>query len=235
MNSPLVATVRKHLSAATYFGLQVLAGGVVLVGAGWLFGGIADDVVDGEPLTVLDAYLATWLHAHAVPPVTQFMLGISALNGVAGISILTVLLALFFVWKRQWYWLLALVLAVPGGMLLNVLVKLAFHRARPSFSDPIVALSSYSFPSGHTVASTLFYGMLAGFLMPRAKSAKQRVAILFAALLMVILVGFSRIYLGAHFLSDVVAGFAEGLAWLALCLVAVATLRRHQAANGGAT
>jgi membrane-associated phospholipid phosphatase len=222
------------LSAPGYFGLQVLAGGLVLVGAGWLFGGIAEDVVDGEPLTVLDAHTAAWFHAHAVPSVTQFMLGISAMNGIAGISILTVLVALFFVWKRDWYWLLGLVLAVPGGMLLNLLIKFAFHRQRPSFIDPIVTLSSYSFPSGHTLASTVFYGTLAAFLMPRVKTAKRRVAILLAALLMVILVGLSRIYLGAHFLSDVLAAFAEGLAWLAICLVAVATLRRSQATSESA-
>jgi membrane-associated phospholipid phosphatase len=232
LTSPLIATGRKRLSAARYFGLQVLAGGLVLVGAGWLFGGIAEDVVNG--VTVLDVHVAAWFHAHAVPPVTQFMLGISAMNGIAGISILTVLVALFFVWKRDWYWLLGLVLAVPGGMLLNLLIKFAFHRQRPSFVDPIVTLSSYSFPSGHTLASTVFYGTLAAFFMPRVKTAKQRVAILLAALLMVILVGLSRIYLRAHFLSDVLAAFAEGLAWLALCLVAVATLRRHQATSQSA-
>lgn len=234
MISPLIGTVRRRLLVAGYFGLQVLAGGLVLVGAGWLFGGIAEDVVNGDPLTVLDAHIAAWLHAHAVPSVTQFMLGISAMNGITGISILTVLLALFFVWIRDWYWLLGLALAVPGGMLLNLLTKFAFHRERPSFVDPIVTLSSYSFPSGHALASTVFYGTLAAFLVPRVKTAKQRVAILIAAFLMVVLVGFSRIYLGAHFLSDVLAAFAEGMAWLALCLVAVATLRRHQATSQSA-
>jgi membrane-associated phospholipid phosphatase len=230
----LIATVRRRLSAGGFFGLQILAGGVVLVGAAWLFGGIAEDVVEGDPLTVLDADIAGWFHAHAVSPVTQFMLGLSAMNGIAGISILTLMLALFLVWKREWHWLFALALAVPGGMLLNELAKLAFHRVRPSFTDPIMTLSSYSFPSGHTVASTLFYGTLAAFLVPRAKMPGQRVAILSAAFLMVILVGFSRIYLGAHFLSDVVAGFAEGLAWLAICLVAAASLRRRQATRKSA-
>ena len=228
------ATVRKCLSATGYFGLQLLAGGLVLVGAGWLFGSIADEVVDGEPLTVVDAQVAAWFHAHAIPSVTQFMLGISAINGIAGISILTVLLALNFIWRRDWYWLLGLALAVPGGMLLNLLTKFAFHRKRPVFIDPIVTLSGYSFPSGHTLASTVYYGTLAAFLMPRVKTSGQRVAILLAALLMATLVGLSRIYLGAHFLTDVVGAFAEGLAWLALCLVAVATLRRRQATSESA-
>lgn len=231
MTSPQRAIGRKRLSAARYFGLQVLAGGLVLVGAGWLFGGIAEDVVGGEPLTVLDAHIATWFHTHTVPLVTQFMLGVSVMNGIAGISILAGLLALFFAWKREWYWLLGLALAVPGGVLLNLLTKFAVHRKRPSFIDPMVTLSSYSFPSGHALASTVFYGTLAGFLVSRVKTPGQRVAILIAAFLMVVLVGLSRIYLGAHFLSDVLAAFAEGLAWLALCFLAVATLRRHQATS----
>jgi undecaprenyl-diphosphatase len=224
-----IATVRRRWSATRYFGAQLLAGGLVLVGAGWIFGGIAEDVVDGEPLTSLDAHLAAWFHAHAIAPVTQFMLGVSAMNGTVGISIMTVMLALFFARKRDWYWLLGLVLAVPGGMLLNLLTKFAFHRHRPVFIDPIVTLSSYSFPSGHALASTVFYGTLAAYLVPRVKSAGQRPAILAAAFLMVILVGLSRIYLGVHFLSDVLAAVAEGLAWLALCMVAVASLRRRQA------
>jgi membrane-associated phospholipid phosphatase len=229
--SQVIATVRKRLSAAGYFGAQLLAGGLVLVGAGWVFGGIAEGVVDGEPLTALDARLAAWFHAHAIEPVTQLMLGVSAMNGTLGISILSVLLALFFAWKRDWYWLLGLALAVPGGMLLNLLTKFAFHRQRPVFIDPIVTLSSYSFPSGHALASTVFYGTLAAYLVPRVKTAGWRAALLVGTFLMVMLVGLSRIYLGVHFLSDVVGAIAEGLAWLGLCMVTVASLRRRQATS----
>ena len=231
MSSQVIATVRKRLSAAGYFGAQLLAGGLVLVGAGWVFGGIAEGVVDGEPLTALDARLAAWFHAHAIEPVTQLMLGVSAMNGTLGISILSVLLALFLAWKRDWYWLLGLALAVPGGMLLNLLTKFAFHRQRPVFIDPIVTLSSYSFPSGHALASTVFYGTLAAYLVPRVKTAGWRAALLVGTFLMVMLVGLSRIYLGVHFLSDVVGAIAEGLAWLGLCMVTVASLRRRQATS----
>lgn len=228
MQNKLIATLRARLSAGGYFWLQVISGGIALVGAGWIFGGIAYEVVDGEPLTVLDARLADWLHSHAFAPLTQLMLSVSALNGIAGISILSVMLALYFTWKREWYWLLWLAIASPGGMLVNVLTKYSFQRERPFFVDPIVMLTSYSFPSGHTTASTLFYGTLAAYLMPRVKTARQRAMIVFAALLMIIMVGTSRIYLGAHYLSDVLAGFAEGLAWLAVCMVSVATLRRRR-------
>lgn len=228
MQNKLVATLRARLSAGSYFWLQLISGGAALIAAGWIFGSLAEGVVDGEPLTVLDAWLADWLHRHAVAPLTQLMLGVSALNGIAGISILSVMLALYFAWKRDWYWLLWLAIASPGGMLVNVLTKYSFRRERPFFDDPIVVLTSYSFPSGHTAASTLFYGTLAAYLMPRVKTTRQRAMILAAALLMIAMVGTSRIYLGAHYLSDVLAGFAEGLAWLAVCMMSVATLRRRR-------
>ena len=139
-------------------------------------------------------------------------------------------LAAFFAWRRHWYWLLALILAVPGGMLLNTLLKLAFGRARPHFDDPFVILQSYSFPSGHVAGSTLFYGILAAFLIAHSRSNVQRVAIFVAALLLVTLVAASRMLLGAHFLSDVIGAFTESVAWLALCITGVSVFRRRRAA-----
>lgn len=156
------------------------------------------------------------------------MLLISNLHGIVGISILAAVMALFLIWKRGWYWLLALVLALPGGMLLNLLTKHAFGRARPSFSDPILALTTYSFPSGHVAASTLFYGVLAAFIVARIDAWRWRVLIVLLAFLLVALVALSRVYLGVHYLSDVLAALVESIAWLALCLTAVHTLRRHR-------
>lgn len=230
MDTSLVGSLRQRLSASGYFWLQVTSGALALIAAGWMFGSLAEGVVDGEPLTVFDARLSLWLHRHAVGPLTELMLGVSAMNGIVGISVLSVLLALYFAWRREWYWLLWLGIASPGGMLLNVLTKYAFHRDRPAFLDPIVTLTSYSFPSGHTAAATMFYGTLAAYLMPRLKTTTQRVLMLAVALAIVVSVAFSRIYLGAHYLSDVLAGFAEGIAWLAICMVAVATLRRRHLA-----
>ena len=129
-------------------------------------------------------------------------------------------------------WLLTLLMAVPGGMLLNVLLKSVFQRARPHFDDPLLILDSYSFPSGHTVAATLFYGVLAAYLisLPGMRWGRRLAAAL-SAVLMVALVALSRVYLGVHYLSDVLAGAAEGCAWLTVCVTASASLRRHRAAH----
>jgi undecaprenyl-diphosphatase len=138
-------------------------------------------------------------------------------------------LALSFVRKRSRYRLLALMLTIPGGMLLNGMLKYAFHRSRPAWDDPILMIGSYGFPSGHAMSATLLYGFLAAFGVRKVQAWRWRVLAVLAAGLLVVLIGFSRLSLGVHSLSDVLAGMAAGSAWLALCLTAVGTLRRHRA------
>ena len=220
-----------RLSPPAWLTAQLFFGVLVLVGMAWIFGAIAEDVVTSEPLTILDAEIARWFHLHAIEPVTRFMLLVSLVNGVPGISFMSALWAIYLGWRRDWYWLLGAVLAVGGGILLNVLVKLAFHRARPSFDDPLVVLTTYSFPSGHTAAATVFYGALGGYLLARTADMRLRLMIAVAVPMVVVVTGLSRIYLGAHYLTDVLAAVAEGTAWLALCLIGVGTLQRRRAAQ----
>jgi len=224
-----IAFVRARLSPQGYLGLSLTLGALVLIAASWLFGGIAEDVVTGDAITIVDVRVANWFHAHATHGLSQVLLLVSNLHDVAGISVLVVGLAFVLIWKRDWYWLLALGIAVPGGMLLNMMMKLAFHRTRPQFDDAILAFTTYSFPSGHVAGATLFYGLLAAYLVTHVGEWRWRVLIVLCAFLMVELVALSRIYLGAHFLSDVLAAVAEGVAWLALCLTALHTLRQHRA------
>ncbi len=113
-------------------------------------------------------------------------------------------------------------------MLVNVLLKHVFLRDRPTLSDHILTLASYSFPSGHVAAATLFYGVLAVFLASNIRTLRWRALIVTAAGALVILVGITRIYLGVHYFSDVVAAAAASTAWLVLCLLAIDALRRRR-------
>lgn len=122
-------------------------------------------------------------------------------------------------------------LRVVGGMFLNVLMKLAFHRARPHFADPILILTTYSFPSGHVAASTIFYGLGAVSVFGQTRAVHWRVLAVIAAVVAIVLVAFSRTYLGVHYLSDVGATFAEGVAWVAFCLRALAAFWRKSGAG----
>lgn len=224
--------VAARLSPEGQTGLHLTIGVVLMLAAAWLFGGIAEDVVHNESITLLDVRIAQWFHVHASASMTRFMLFVSNVHGMVGGPILAVLLMGYFYIRREHYWLVAAIAVVPGGILLNVLLKYVFHRARPSFDDPLLTLPTYSFPSGHTANATLLYGLIACWLVVSHRGIGARVAIVAGAVLMVALVGTSRMYLGVHYLSDVLAASAEACCWLAICITAISTLRRRQAARG---
>jgi len=228
--APQLEFLRARLSPQGYLGLHLTVGALVLIGAAWLFGGIAEDVVHGDPLTIVDKQVAIWFNDHSTPALNKAMMIITSLGSTPIISGITVLTFFLLLWRRYWYRLLALVLTIPGGMLLNLLLKSAFARQRPTFENPIVTLTSYGFPSGHTMAATLLYGALAVFVILAIQAWRWRMLAVLVAWLVILLVGFSRIYLGTHYLSDVLAAIAVGVAWLALCLTAVDTLRRRRLA-----
>ena len=226
-----------RFSPGEAFGLHLTLGVLALLLAMAGFAQIAGAVVDGAPITEVDLRLAAWLHthAHASDALRSFLLVVTHLHSTPGVLTLTALAAAWFYRRGARHWVLTLLVTVPGGMLLNVAMKHTFERARPHFDEPILTLSTYSFPSGHSVAATLLYGLLACYFTRHARSWSARAAIVLAACAMVALVAGSRLYLGAHYLSDVLAGMAEGCAWLAICVTGTATLRRRQAAREGRT
>jgi membrane-associated phospholipid phosphatase len=144
------------------------------------------------------------------------------------VSCVAVVFGLYLIWRRRFYWLAAFLFSVYGGMLLNKILKYAFQRPRPHFDDPLVSLTSYSFPSGHTMTATVLYGVLAAYCFTNTQDWRRRVTIILAAGFLILLVAFSRVYLGAHYLSDVLGAMAEGMAWLALCLTVVYSVWRRQ-------
>ena len=220
--------VRARLSTTGVFGLHLTIGFVVLVGAAWVFGGISEDLITRDPLIVVDAFISEWFRSRANPRFTTGMQFASALASTTTVVILSALMGCVLLWKRLWSWLLALVLAVAGGILLNSLLKNLFGRARPGWADPLMALTDAGFPSGHTMMATIIYGFMAVWLVLRIASWRWRFFIISLAILLILLVALSRMYLGAHYLSDVMAAVAAGAAWLALCLTSVETWRRHR-------
>jgi membrane-associated phospholipid phosphatase len=200
--------------------------------AGMIFLAIGWNVSTRAPLVFLDARIAAWLHERASPGLTQFMLAVTHAHSPAAIAALSLLFALVLARLREWYWMLTLALTVAGGFALNAVLKQAYERARPHFDDPLLTLETFSFPSGHTAGAVLFYGVLAAFLVSRYYGRLQRAACVIAALIALALVAFSRIYLGAHYLSDVLAAACSSTAWLVLCLAAVHGLVRRKMQAG---
>lgn len=192
---------------------------IILASAGTLFALIAENVVNGGALTIVDQEIAQWLHAHSTTMLTQCLLVITHLHDPWVLSPVAGLITLYYIWKKRWFAALSVLLVVQGGMLLNLLAKHAFQRVRPTFDDPLITLATYSFPSGHVVASTVFYGTLATLLILQKPALNRAVYIFSIAFSMVTLVAFSRMYLGAHYLSDVLAAFLEAMIWVVLCLI----------------
>jgi membrane-associated phospholipid phosphatase len=217
-----------RLSPKGFPGLYLTVILLVLVAATWLFGAIAEDVATHDPLTIIDARFSAWLHARAFEPVTRFMLLVTALHSMLSVTVMTLAGSTYLWVRRLRIWTLTLILAVFGGMLLNFLLKIVFVRPRPRFDNPILTLTTYSFPSGHTLMATVFYGTCCALVLSRASRWQWRALAILGAALLILLVGLSRIYLGVHYLSDVAAAIAEGLAWLAFCLIAVEAIRRRQ-------
>jgi len=212
-----------------FLGLHLVAGVIVFAAMTFTLGAISEDSRYREPLTVADAQLSTWLHTHQTPLLTSAMFVVTSLGSSLIASCIAVVFGLYLIRRRRFYWLAAFLSSVYGGMLLNRILKYVFQRPRPHFDDPLLSLSSYSFPSGHTMTATVVFGVLAAYLFATTQNWRRRVVIVLVASFLILLVGFSRIYLGVHYLSDLLGAMAEGLAWLALCLTVVYSFwrRRH--------
>ncbi|CAN5592556.1 hypothetical protein BH24ACT22_BH24ACT22_22140 [soil metagenome] len=215
-----------RLTPGQYLGLHLTLGLLAAAGCLWLFGGLAEDLVTSDPLVRFDETVAKTLHDAATPAVTNVFLGITALGSIETVALLGLLVTGFFAVYRRWLQVWGWLLALGGSVALNILLKQLFERQRPSFPDPLLVETSYSFPSGHAMISLVLYGMLAYFAILTLKSWRTRTAVIFSASLLVLLIGFSRIYLGVHYFSDVVAGFAAGGVWLSACITGMETIRR---------
>jgi undecaprenyl-diphosphatase len=128
-------------------------------------------------------------------------------------------------WRRHAWWALVLI-AVPTGMLANNGIKHLVGRSRPVLDDPLVRVTTLSFPSGHALAATLFYGALCLVVLAHVRRRGWRMAAVAVTLAMIALVAASRLYLTVHYFSDVLAGIAFGVAWLALTLELLARRKR---------
>jgi undecaprenyl-diphosphatase len=222
-----VAVARALLRAARHAGVNALHVWVllVLVPALVAFTTIAQAVADQEAMVRLDRSSSDWLHEHAFPPLTALM-EVVTYAGSALVLVPLALIAAAALARQGARGDAALVLlALAGSEALFLLFKDLFDRPRPHFVDPLLVLSTSSFPSGHATVSCAVYGALAYVAARHVRGRRTRVAIAAAAGVLVLAIGFSRVYLGVHYLSDVLAGTALALAWLSIC--AYVTERRR--------
>lgn len=223
------AFMARRLEPGSALGVSLTVGVVALVVFGWIFGVIAEDVLDREELATADspatAYLAAnrvgWLDA-VMPVVTQFADTLTVIGVLVVVSIAAVVR-----WRR-WQVPLFLLAVAAGTSGLITVIKAAVDRGRPEIGYLTGALDGTAFPSGHSAHAVASYGAVA-YLLTRSASWPARAAAWTAVAVVAVLVGFSRLYLGAHWLTDVLAGYALGAGWLAVLVTGVVTYRNVRA------
>ncbi|WP_186510905.1 phosphatase PAP2 family protein [Caenimonas sedimenti] len=169
---------------------------------------------------MIDDIVHAWFQSHRVPWATQAMLFVTYVHGTLGLLAMVTALA-GVLWRTgDKRWIPILVAGVPGAMLLNVGVKNVVQRARPVVEQPLLVLDTYGFPSGHAAGTAALYSFAAAWLLSRLRGRPLawRAAVVVAAVFMTLWVSVSRLYLGVHFVSDVLAGMLLGTLWLMLCL-----------------
>ncbi|SDN37631.1 undecaprenyl-diphosphatase [Fictibacillus solisalsi] len=210
--------------------LLLLAGFGLATACLLIFAELSEDVLEKKTFG-FDPVIIDAVRSYSSPAMDRIMLVFTEIGSKLALGILVAAGMLWLWLKRKNIWgMLFFLIAVGGGGLLNLILKGAFQRKRPH-TDPIVEALGFSFPSGHAMGSLVYYGFL-GYLVVRSKRTagiKFLWAFLFGAV--IILIGISRIYLGVHYPSDVIAGYAAGLVWLLLCVAALEAVYFYKRRN----
>jgi undecaprenyl-diphosphatase len=193
-------------------GFLLLGALLVAATALFIFAWLAEEILEGDTQR-FDGYLRTAVHQHATPGLTQLMQVFSFLGSVAAVTVMCLVAVCVSLYFHRARTAALLAITMLGVAVLEVTLKHAFHRPRPvAFFG--VTPSTYSFPSGHALGSFCFYGMLAGILAARARGRGAKFCVWMAAALLVGMIGVSRIYLGVHYPSDVIAGYCAAAVWV---------------------
>jgi membrane-associated phospholipid phosphatase len=208
-------------------GFLLLGAFVIAAAALFIFGWLAEEMLEGDTQR-FDSFIRAAIHQHSTPGLTRLMMGFSFIGSVATVGVLCVVILSAFLYFRQVRLAALLGITMIGMAALDFLLKLAFHRPRPvAFFGP--SPSSYSFPSGHAFGALCFYGVLAAIFAARTPGKAGKSCIWIVAAVLIAMIGLSRIYLGVHYPSDVIAGYCAGAVWVAAVAFLDRTLiDRHQ-------
>jgi len=215
-----------------FLSLSLLLGLATAIGALIFFGWLADEALEGETRHFDEATRAA-IHQLASPALTAIMRGLSFIGSTISLTVGTIIVVVVFAMRKRGREARLFAITMIGAGLLNITLKLAFKRSRPVPFFNLTPPESYSFPSGHSLTSAVFFGALAAILTARIKSKRVRVISWIVATTMFLLIGLSRIYLGVHYTTDVIAGFVAALIWvLVVRFVEMGLERRRRRKQG---
>jgi membrane protein DedA with SNARE-associated domain len=177
-----------------------------------LFLGVIEDLLMSDPIVAVDVRLENLLYVFRSPELVTSFLWITLLGKAVIIISAALVVSLLFWLHKQRIYIVPLWLVLAGSTVFNVLGKVVFHRPRPELS--VYTEYSFSFPSGHATIAVAFYGFIMYILWKHSGTWKRKLNVLFIGLLIILAIGFSRLYLGVHYFSDVWGGYLLGLLWL---------------------
>jgi len=179
---------------------------------------LAQSVQAGSTLA-FDTHIRAAIHRHNSPALTWFMRYATHFGAPIILSAATIAAVIFFIWKGWYRAAVLLLVDMVGVPFFNAYLKTYNHRMRPSAFFGVILPTTYSFPSGHALSAFCFYGMVVGLLSARINDRRARFAIWLMGAILTATVGISRVYLGVHYPSDVIGGYAAALVWVSMLLV----------------
>lgn len=210
----------KSSQAITVLVVELVFGLVAVLGSLYVFLELADEVLEKEAI-FFDSIISGIIVSFRSPPLTDVMIGLSFLGGnyFLGLAIITTIILL---WKKHRKDAIMFGFIFLSGVGLNLILKEIFQRPRPE--ESLIVESLYSFPSGHAMNSFVFYAALTYFVFWHMKNRKLGWILSIGAGVLIFAIGISRIYLGVHYASDVIAGFFAGLCWMGVVILLEKTL-----------
>lgn len=214
---------------ALLLALALIAGGV------WFFVGLSEEILEGEELAFDSAILLAMRNAADVADpvgpywVEEAMRDFTGLGGAGLLTLLTLVIVIYFWMQGNNKMALYVLVAVAGGVILSIVLKDFFQRPRPQLVPHGSYTVTASFPSGHSMLSAVVFLTLGALIARMQKKQRLRIFVICVAALITFLVGVSRIYLGVHWPTDVLAGWTAGAAWALLCMVVARWLQKRGA------
>ena len=221
--------IAARFARGEYLGLHLTVGFIISLAALWLFAAVTEDVVTHDPLTNFDLALTTWIRAHTTPLGDRIFTAVSLIGSPISMAAVGMIGAVIIVVRRKWLELAAWVAGFMGAGVLAYILKIVIQRPRPVGATAFLHGDSFSFPSGHALGSLVGYGMLAYVIGSNwVTTARGRFRLVIGTAVLVVAIGISRLYLGVHYFSDVVGGYAVGVLWLSVCISGLQVAERRR-------